>query len=192
MSRISLPLCECNKTVVLKTSWTDEDPGRRFETCAKLGRGVCCAHWNWFDPETCPRSKQVIPGLLQLINEKDEIIEELLEEKADLWSTNEQLRGEIVALEEGGAVDERQQALKEIEDLKAQLLKLQINCEKGKSLEREVVHMKVRSALISVAMALCVMVYGWYLFVVKYKNNLSKTRARHMMSTYWPESEKRI
>ncbi|CAN1775161.1 hypothetical protein LINPERHAP1_LOCUS13246 [Linum perenne] len=29
------PLCRCNEASVLRTSWTEDNPGRRFFTCSR-------------------------------------------------------------------------------------------------------------------------------------------------------------
>ncbi|CAL2257088.1 unnamed protein product [Prunus armeniaca] len=67
--------CHCGKMVVMVTSWTDANPGRRFQVCPKSKKGK--GHrgrqfWEWYDLEMCPRSKVVIRGLLMKIHKLEE------------------------------------------------------------------------------------------------------------------------
>ncbi|CAN1254027.1 hypothetical protein LINPERPRIM_LOCUS8509 [Linum perenne] len=59
----SLPTCRCGESVVLLTSWTEKNPGRRFYRCRR------CNFFRWFDPSVQPRSKAVINGLLRKVKE---------------------------------------------------------------------------------------------------------------------------
>ncbi|KAL0360354.1 UNVERIFIED_CONTAM: hypothetical protein Sradi_3719900 [Sesamum radiatum] len=59
-------LCYCGKRAKMRTSWTKDNPGRRFYNCS-IGRGNC-AFFAWEDPPICARSKLIIPGLLRKIN----------------------------------------------------------------------------------------------------------------------------
>ncbi|CAL2272723.1 unnamed protein product [Prunus armeniaca] len=56
--------CHCGKLCRVQTSWTDSNLGRRFLVCP-LGRNKGCYFFEWFDPEMCSRSKDIIPGLLK-------------------------------------------------------------------------------------------------------------------------------
>ncbi|KAI7730087.1 hypothetical protein M8C21_022055 [Ambrosia artemisiifolia] len=60
-----MELCNCRREAILKTSWTNDKPGRRFYTCP-LQNG--CQYFNWFDPPMCERSTKIIPGLLRSKN----------------------------------------------------------------------------------------------------------------------------
>ena len=53
----------CNAPSIIRTSWTDTNPGRRFYCCSKS-----CGIIDWYDPEMCPRAVQIIPGLLRSMN----------------------------------------------------------------------------------------------------------------------------
>ncbi|CAN1187485.1 hypothetical protein LINPERPRIM_LOCUS31876 [Linum perenne] len=53
----------CGKSVVLLTSWTEKNPGRRFYRCRR------CNFFRWFDPSVQPRSKAVINELLRKVKE---------------------------------------------------------------------------------------------------------------------------
>ncbi|KAL3635148.1 hypothetical protein CASFOL_019695 [Castilleja foliolosa] len=61
--------CHCGIQLELVTSWTDDNPGRRFKH-ALITRAMpsCCGFFRWFDEEMCSRSKEVIPGLLRKTN----------------------------------------------------------------------------------------------------------------------------
>ncbi|CAA0840855.1 DNA topoisomerase 3-alpha [Striga hermonthica] len=57
----------CGKRAVLHTSWTDDNPGRRFHSCLKWKRGGC-KFFDWEDPPMCRRAMAIIPGLLRKVN----------------------------------------------------------------------------------------------------------------------------
>ncbi|KAK6137742.1 hypothetical protein DH2020_028494 [Rehmannia glutinosa] len=59
--------CFCGKRAVTRTTWTKENPGRRFNACLHFGRGGCRL-FEWEDPPMCHRAKAIIPGLLRKIN----------------------------------------------------------------------------------------------------------------------------
>lgn len=59
-------ICNCGITLPLKTSWTDQNPGRRWWGCNT------CRFFEWFDPEMCPRSTSLIPGILRSKNKVEE------------------------------------------------------------------------------------------------------------------------
>ncbi|CAI9090838.1 OLC1v1025699C1 [Oldenlandia corymbosa var. corymbosa] len=63
------PFCWCdnNKRSKIITSWTDDNPGRRFARCVDKEHG--CHFWVWIDPPMCERSTEVIPKLLGKINQ---------------------------------------------------------------------------------------------------------------------------
>lgn len=64
----------CGSPVVIKTSWTQFNPGRRFYCCSKRGsnHGII----DWYDPPMCNRAVQIIPGLLRNMNESQAIVAE--------------------------------------------------------------------------------------------------------------------
>ncbi|KAG8390201.1 hypothetical protein BUALT_Bualt01G0058900 [Buddleja alternifolia] len=73
--------CDCLKPAVLVTSWTREDPGRRFHGCNE-GR---CRFSVWEDPPICYRSKIVIPEL------KNRIVEVLTFDYDDVLHSDKHL-----------------------------------------------------------------------------------------------------
>ncbi|XP_019183765.1 PREDICTED: uncharacterized protein LOC109178688 [Ipomoea nil] len=60
--------CECGNELVIRTSWTDRNPGRRFFHCSESPGRKGCGFFEWTDPPMCPRSICIIPGLLKRIN----------------------------------------------------------------------------------------------------------------------------
>ncbi|KAL8478359.1 hypothetical protein ACS0TY_030318 [Phlomoides rotata] len=66
----------CRRRARIHTSWTDENPGRRFATCMN-SRKNGCSFWKWNDDPMCQRSKMIIPGLLRRINANEAEIKKL-------------------------------------------------------------------------------------------------------------------
>ncbi|KAL8230034.1 hypothetical protein R6Q57_014934 [Mikania cordata] len=62
--------CGCGKEVVIRTSWTSRNPGRRFCSCPDQGSN--CSFITWVDPEMCPRSILIISDLLKSKNEAEQ------------------------------------------------------------------------------------------------------------------------
>ncbi|GKA65819.1 zinc finger, GRF-type containing protein [Tanacetum coccineum] len=56
---------------MIRTSSTNQNPGRRFYGCPTLSP-TCVNFLRWFDPPMCQRSVQFIPGLLRSRNELEE------------------------------------------------------------------------------------------------------------------------
>ncbi|GJX43813.1 zinc finger, GRF-type containing protein [Tanacetum coccineum] len=71
--------CACGLEVVIRTSWTNRNLGRRFYGCPTLSL-TCVNFLRWYDPPMCQRSVQIIPGLLRSRNELKEIVA-MVEEK---------------------------------------------------------------------------------------------------------------
>ncbi|KAM3363559.1 hypothetical protein P3S68_018413 [Capsicum galapagoense] len=68
----------CNHGFLLhmKTSWTLRNPGRRFWTCPYYGGSRSCDFWCWRDREDIdPRSKYVIPKLIEKLGEPENLVE---------------------------------------------------------------------------------------------------------------------
>ncbi|KAL2465122.1 GRF-type domain-containing protein [Abeliophyllum distichum] len=64
-------ICYCGELPILKTSWTEINPGRRFWGCRFYGKVGCCDFFEWADPAPHERYKSVINGLLRKRNEVD-------------------------------------------------------------------------------------------------------------------------
>ncbi|KAL8263918.1 hypothetical protein R6Q59_022048 [Mikania micrantha] len=56
-------VCHCGRLATMKTSWTNNNPGRRFYTCP-VSKSKC-NFFIWIDPPMCARSSVIIPGLLR-------------------------------------------------------------------------------------------------------------------------------
>ncbi|XP_019184342.1 PREDICTED: uncharacterized protein LOC109179290 [Ipomoea nil] len=69
---ISTEVCECGQELSLRTSWTNDNPGRRYWECSGCKDGSSYTFVKWYDPPMCPRSKRIIPGLLKKINKCEE------------------------------------------------------------------------------------------------------------------------
>ncbi|GJZ89885.1 zinc finger, GRF-type containing protein [Tanacetum coccineum] len=71
--------CACGLEAVIRTSWTNRNPGCHFYGCPTLSP-TCVNFLIWYDPPMCQRSVQIIPGLLRSRNELEEILA-MVEEK---------------------------------------------------------------------------------------------------------------
>ncbi|XP_031093055.1 uncharacterized protein LOC115997606 [Ipomoea triloba] len=69
--------CNCGNELTLQTSWSSENPGRRFWNCVGINGMHSCGFFAWFDPPMCLRSKKIIPELLKRVNRNEEEIERL-------------------------------------------------------------------------------------------------------------------
>ncbi|PWA65658.1 zinc finger, GRF-type [Artemisia annua] len=70
-------LCGCSNVAIIKTSWTDRDPGRWFFYCPNVGSE--CGTFGWIDPPMGKRAIKIIPSLLRARNALEEDIEEYVE-----------------------------------------------------------------------------------------------------------------
>ncbi|KAL8064380.1 hypothetical protein ABFX02_01G085800 [Erythranthe guttata] len=68
-------VCSCGLEVVVQTSWTTTNPGRRFVCCPKRGAGKC-KFFFWCDTEIGRRAKLIIPGLLRKIEVLQTVVAE--------------------------------------------------------------------------------------------------------------------
>ncbi|GJZ51392.1 zinc finger, GRF-type containing protein [Tanacetum coccineum] len=74
--------CWRGRFAIIKTSWTDGHPGRRFYACPI--HGSQCRWIDWVDPPMCPRSVQIISGLLRARNRHEASIKELTNQVSKL------------------------------------------------------------------------------------------------------------
>ncbi|KAL3519726.1 hypothetical protein ACH5RR_017875 [Cinchona calisaya] len=58
-------ICHCGKASKFRTSWTDENPGRRFFCCENYEESNGCGFLLWYDKPMCEQSTWVIPRLLR-------------------------------------------------------------------------------------------------------------------------------
>ncbi|PWA48333.1 zinc finger, GRF-type [Artemisia annua] len=71
-------VCTCGQQAVVKTSWTDRNPGRCFYGCPTYDSK--CHFLGWVDASMCRRSVEIILGLLRRINGIGEVVD-LFEEQ---------------------------------------------------------------------------------------------------------------
>ncbi|KAB2015962.1 hypothetical protein ERO13_D08G061401v2 [Gossypium hirsutum] len=64
-----IPVCYYGNPAKLNTSWSNDNPGRRFFRCKKFGSGFGkpCRFFIWFDPPLTPHSQIVLLGLLKKV-----------------------------------------------------------------------------------------------------------------------------
>ncbi|KAL8500919.1 hypothetical protein ACS0TY_020489 [Phlomoides rotata] len=73
----------CGKETCIRTSWTNNNPDRRFHGCKDWNRvGGGCEFFKWYDSEMSPRAKYVI---LSLLKEKREFVKPENQEKNEDW-----------------------------------------------------------------------------------------------------------
>ncbi|KAB2062827.1 hypothetical protein ES319_A10G177000v1 [Gossypium barbadense] len=62
-------VCYCGNPAKLNTSWSNDNPSRRFFGCKKFGSGFRkpCRFFSWFDPTLTPRLRVVLLGLLKKV-----------------------------------------------------------------------------------------------------------------------------
>ncbi|KAK4427600.1 hypothetical protein Salat_1528900 [Sesamum alatum] len=77
--------CYCGRRIVLRTSWTEVNPGRRFHSCREYKRGGC-NFFDWEDPPMCRRAQAIIPGLLRKKNDMEAEIFRLRRFQKSLWT----------------------------------------------------------------------------------------------------------
>ncbi|KAL2546002.1 uncharacterized protein Fot_15235 [Forsythia ovata] len=65
------PVCYCGQISATRTSWTKNNPSRRFQGCTLYGRLDPCDYFSWIDPPPHPRYKIVINGLLRKSNNNE-------------------------------------------------------------------------------------------------------------------------
>ncbi|KAL2501910.1 uncharacterized protein Fot_35758 [Forsythia ovata] len=67
----------CGRIAAMKTSWTENNTGRRFLGCSFYRRPDACDYFKWVDPLVQPRYKSVINSLLRNANHKDALVKKL-------------------------------------------------------------------------------------------------------------------
>ncbi|GJY38934.1 zinc finger, GRF-type containing protein [Tanacetum coccineum] len=75
--------CTCGLEAMIRTSWTNRNPGRRFYGCPTLSP-TYVNFLRWYDPPMCQRSVQIIPRLLRSRNELEEIVAMVKEKRRKL------------------------------------------------------------------------------------------------------------
>ncbi|KAG8482721.1 hypothetical protein CXB51_024032 [Gossypium anomalum] len=64
-----IPVCYCGNPAKLNTSWSNDNPGRRFFGCKKFSSAFRkpCRFFSLFDPPLTPRLRVVLLGLLKKV-----------------------------------------------------------------------------------------------------------------------------
>ncbi|KAL4351756.1 hypothetical protein GQ457_06G024740 [Hibiscus cannabinus] len=62
-----IPICRCGLEAKIATSWTDDNPGRRFFCCKNYGKEGHRRFFAWYDATLTPRARVVIVGLLRKV-----------------------------------------------------------------------------------------------------------------------------
>ncbi|KAJ0456344.1 putative transcription factor GRF family [Helianthus annuus] len=60
-------VCTCGAPTQIRTSWTTQNPGRRFHRCNKPKPGQSCGFVAWAEPPMIQNPAAMIPGLLDTI-----------------------------------------------------------------------------------------------------------------------------
>lgn len=79
--------CNCNKWVVIRTTWTEKNSGQRFAGCPDYG----CNYFRWVDAPLCERARIIIPGLIRRINMLEGEIKVLEEKNVKKSSCNKSM-----------------------------------------------------------------------------------------------------
>ncbi|OIT38883.1 hypothetical protein A4A49_58329 [Nicotiana attenuata] len=58
----------CGRVALFQTSWTDENPGRRFYCCHLSKAPGACEFFRWHDDQMPDQTRTVIYGLLRKVN----------------------------------------------------------------------------------------------------------------------------
>ncbi|KAL2529201.1 uncharacterized protein Fot_21802 [Forsythia ovata] len=70
-------MCVCGRNATMRTSWTENNSGRRFLGCSFYRRPDACDYFKWVGPIVHPRYKSVINGLLKNANHNDALEKKL-------------------------------------------------------------------------------------------------------------------
>ncbi|KAL8040561.1 hypothetical protein ABFX02_10G106700 [Erythranthe guttata] len=77
--------CFCGNMLVQRTSWTERNPGRRYNTCIKYKEPSGCNFFAWIDPPMGYRATHIIPGLLRRVNGYEVEIARRRSREKKLW-----------------------------------------------------------------------------------------------------------
>ncbi|XP_047261258.1 uncharacterized protein LOC124894759 [Capsicum annuum] len=64
--------CKCGHQALLKTSWTQQNPGRRFSTCKLSKKLGGCDNFHWYEERHPSQANRVIWGLLKKVKPFEE------------------------------------------------------------------------------------------------------------------------
>ncbi|WCJ24681.1 hypothetical protein M5689_006621 [Euphorbia peplus] len=61
-------ICDCGFEAAVRTSWTNENPGRRFYNCRNNGNRIRCNYFEWIDDPLDDRAMSIVLGLLRKLD----------------------------------------------------------------------------------------------------------------------------
>ncbi|KAM3395803.1 hypothetical protein P3S68_004809 [Capsicum galapagoense] len=64
--------CKCGHEALLKTSWTQQNLGRRFFTCKISKKLGGCDYFDWYEERRSSQANRVIWGLLNKVKASEE------------------------------------------------------------------------------------------------------------------------
>ncbi|XP_058198398.1 uncharacterized protein LOC131313922 [Rhododendron vialii] len=126
-------ICFCGQRSPLRTSFTEENPGRRFVGCINYKTNCKCKFFDWIDPPTCTRGMDFGNHVIKMLRKveaenaalKDKM-QKIERENADLKTSISENEKEIESLmnlvrKQSGEVQQlskqNEQAIKRSEDL---------------------------------------------------------------------------
>nr|KAJ0216477.1 hypothetical protein LSAT_V11C300119530 [Lactuca sativa] len=92
----TMVMCVCRKWAIVRTSWTDNNPGRRFWGCPDPNSS--CGFIGWYDEPMCARSKVIIPGLLRTINKLRKAMDDIKEQASKHEKAMEKIKEQATML----------------------------------------------------------------------------------------------
>uniref|UniRef100_A0A0D9ZPM8 GRF-type domain-containing protein n=1 Tax=Oryza glumipatula TaxID=40148 RepID=A0A0D9ZPM8_9ORYZ len=121
-------LCDCRRKAARWISWSEDNPSRRYLTCARARDGGC-TFWSWYEPETTPYLRQVL-------NDLHNVVRGLKEEKSILRASFVSAKAQIDELTavHNGDVADWTRKLKEKDDLACELRARVVQLEEGRKL----------------------------------------------------------
>ncbi|XP_062114509.1 uncharacterized protein LOC133825609 [Humulus lupulus] len=63
--------CDCGLQSVVRTSWTKQNPGRRFRTCSRVKSDGGCDFFRWVDSESSSSQRGMVPGWVRSFEAED-------------------------------------------------------------------------------------------------------------------------
>ncbi|XP_062150541.1 uncharacterized protein LOC133859225 [Alnus glutinosa] len=95
--------CYCDLPAPLKTSWTTNNPGRRFWGCATYNSRTksACKFFKWKDNPTCARGKEVLKEIMKKVNELEDENGNLLAKMKDLENERDSCMERVRQLQKG-------------------------------------------------------------------------------------------
>ncbi|KAH7858458.1 hypothetical protein Vadar_024084 [Vaccinium darrowii] len=84
--------CFCGERSPLRTSYTEENPGRRFLGCINYKTSRKCKHFEWVDPPMCVRGMDFGPSIIKMVRKAEGKNAELKEQLVKVGRENAELK----------------------------------------------------------------------------------------------------